>query len=134
MAQYRIAEAAELLGISDDTMRRIAVNAELAVPDSSGRLIIEGTELAKLAEGRARAAADPTSVGRSARNRLVGLVTGVTADAVMAQVEMQCGPHRVVSLMSTEALEELGLQPGDLAVAVIKSTMVTVETPGRKPR
>ena len=68
-------------------------------------------------------------MARSARNRLVGLVTAVTADTVMAQVEMQCGPHRVVSLMSTEAVRELGLEPGVLAVAVIKSTNVVVETP-----
>lgn len=69
-------------------------------------------------------------VQRSARNRMVGLVTSVLADTVMAQVEMQCGPHRVVSLMSSEAVRELGLEPGALAVAVIKSTNVVVETPG----
>ena len=67
---------------------------------------------------------------RSARNRLVGLVTSVVADTVMAQVEMQCGPHRVVSLMSAEAVNDLGLVPGALAVAVIKSTNVVVEIPG----
>jgi molybdopterin-binding protein len=69
-------------------------------------------------------------VQRSARNRLVGLVTSVVSDRVMSQVEMQCGPHRVVSLMSTEAVGDLGLEPGVLAVAVIKSTNVVVETPG----
>lgn len=69
---------------------------------------------------------------RSARNRLVGLVTEVVSDKVMAQVEMQCGPARIVSLMSTEAVEELDLKVGDLAVAVIKSTMVTVETPSTR--
>jgi molybdopterin-binding protein len=67
----------------------------------------------------------------SARNRLVGLVTSVLTDRVMAQVEMQCGPHRVVSLMSSEAARDLGLAPGVLAVAVVKSTNVVIETPGR---
>ena len=77
-----------------------------------------------------RSAPDPSSVGRSARNRGVGLVTEIVSDKVMSQVEIQCGPHRVVSLMSTEAVRELGLVPGSLAVAVVKSTNVVVETPG----
>src|SRR6476660_7210682 len=85
------------------------------------------------AAGFARAQAsgpeDPSAVGRSARNKFVGLVTDVVADKVMAQVEMQCGAHRVVSLMSTEAVRELGLRPGVLAVAVVKATTVVVETP-----
>jgi molybdopterin-binding protein len=72
---------------------------------------------------------DPTGVARSARNRFVGLVTDVVADTVMAKVEIQSGPHRVVSLMSTDAVRELGLEPGVLAVAVIKATHVVVETP-----
>ncbi len=75
---------------------------------------------------------DPKPV-RIARNRLVGLVTAVTADTVMAQVEIQCGPHRIVSLLSTEAVHEMGLEPGVLAVAVIKSTNVVVETPKEAP-
>jgi molybdopterin-binding protein len=68
-------------------------------------------------------------VGRSARNRFVGLVTSIVSDKVMSQVEIQAGPHKVVSLMSTEAVHELGLEPGSLAVAVIKATQVLVETP-----
>jgi molybdopterin-binding protein len=79
---------------------------------------------------QANAVPDPSGVGRSARNRFVGLVTEVVQDKVMAQVELQCGPHRVVSLMSTEAVRELGLTPGMLAVAVVKSTQVIIETPG----
>jgi molybdopterin-binding protein len=77
--------------------------------------------------------ADPSGVESSARNRLVGLVTEITADQVMAQVELQCGPHRIVSLMSSEAVRDLGLQVGSLAVAVVKSTMVIVETPREQP-
>ena len=108
MPQFRIADAARLLGVSDDTVRRWVDAGTLPVQtDASHRKVID-----------------------SARNRLVGLVTEVITDKVMAQVEMQCGPHRVVSLISSEAVRELGLEPGVLAVAVIKSTNVVVETPG----
>jgi molybdopterin-binding protein len=129
--QFRLSEAARLLGVSDDTVRRW-VDAGLipAGSDASGRKVVEGAELAAFAKKQASEVADPTGVGRSARNQFVGLVTEVIADKVMAQVEMQCGPHRVVSLMSTEAVRELGLEPGVLAVAVVKSTHVVIETPG----
>jgi molybdopterin-binding protein len=98
--------------------------------DASNRTVIDGAALAAFARDHADATPDPSDVRRSARNRLVGLVTAVVADTVMAQVEMQCGPHRVVSLMSAEAVDDLGLEPGALAVAVIKSTNVVVEIPG----
>lgn len=131
MPHYRIAEAARLLGVSDDTVRRWVDGGQLhAQRDSSGRLVVDGAELAEFARDQARSTPDPSGVGRSARNRLVGLVTEVVSDRVMSQVEMQCGPHRVVSLMSTEAVRDLGLRPGVLAVAVVKSTNVVVETPG----
>lgn len=100
-----------------------------AIRDGSGRKAVDGAELAVFAKSQAHAVRDPSLVDRSARNRFVGLVTEVTTDRVMAQVEMQCGPHRVVSLMSSEAVRELGLAPGVLAVAVVKSTQVVVETP-----
>ncbi|MEJ2889477.1 TOBE domain-containing protein [Actinomycetospora sp. OC33-EN06] len=129
MPTYRMAEAANLLGISDDTMRRLVESEGMAGQDASGRRVVDGADLAALAQRRAHQVEDPSGVRRSARNRLVGLVTSVTSDKVMSQVELQCGPARIVSLMSTEAVEELDLKPGDLAVAVIKSTMVTVETP-----
>lgn len=129
--QFRIAEAARLLGVSDDTVRRWVDAGSLpAHVDTSHRKVIDGARLAEFARSQAQAAPDPSQVGRSARNRLVGLVTEIVSDRVMSQVELQCGPHRVVSLMSTEAVKELGLQPGSLAVAVIKSTHVVVETPG----
>jgi molybdopterin-binding protein len=129
--QFRLSEAARLLGVSDDTVRRW-VDAGLipAGTDAAGRKIVEGAELAAFAKKQASEVADPTGVGRSARNQFVGLVTEVIMDKVMAQVEMQCGPHRVVSLMSSEAVRELGLEPGVLAVAVVKSTHVVIETPG----
>ena len=131
MPQFRIADAARLLGVSDDTVRRWVDSGTLPVhSDASNRKVIDGAALAEFARDHANATPDPSDVRRSARNRMVGLVTSVLADTVMAQVEMQCGPHRVVSLMSTEAVRELGLEPGVLAVAVIKSTNVVVETPG----
>jgi molybdopterin-binding protein len=128
--QFRIAEAARLLGVSDDTVRRWTEAGALPVEtDASNRKVIDGARLAEFARAQAHATPDPSLVARSARNHLVGLVTEIISDRVMSQVEMQCGPHRVVSLMSTEAVKELALEPGSLAVAVIKSTHVVVETP-----
>jgi molybdopterin-binding protein len=129
--QFRFSEAARLLGVSDDTVRRW-VDAGLLSSglDAAGRKVVDGAELAAFAKRQAVDIEDPSGIGRSARNRFVGLVTEVITDRVMAQVELQCGPHRIVSLMSSEAVRELGLAPGVLAVAVVKSTHVVVETPG----
>ena len=130
MAYFRVSQAAALLGVSDDTVRRYVANGHLPVRfDEANRRVIEGVALAAFAREHLSAAPDPSQVARSARNRLVGLVTEVQSDKVMAQVEMQCGPHRVVSLISREAVDDLGLKPGVLAVAVIKSTNVVVEVP-----
>ncbi|WP_130288185.1 TOBE domain-containing protein [Pseudonocardia sediminis] len=130
MAMFRISYAAELLGVSDDTVRRYVDQGHLSVrTDASNRKVIDGVDLATFSREHATLPGEKSSIRSSARNRMVGLVTAVTADTVMAQVEIQCGPHRVVSLMSTEAVNELGLAPGELAVAVIKSTNVVVETP-----
>lgn len=132
MPQYRISESAELLGVSDDTLRRWVRSGQLTVhADSAGRSVVDGAELAAFAKAQADAVSDPSAVGRSARNRFVGLVTDVVADKVMAQVEIQAGPHRVVSLMSAEAVRELELAPGSLAIAVVKATTVVIETPRR---
>jgi molybdopterin-binding protein len=133
MTTFRIRDAAELLGVSDDTLRRWADSGRVAtMTDAAGRRAVDGKELARFAEELA--AGTPVAVGRkviraSARNRLTGLVTRVVVDGVMAQVDIQAGPFRVVSLMSREAAEELELAPGVLAVASIKSTAVTVEIP-----
>jgi molybdopterin-binding protein len=128
---YRIAEAAELLGVSDDTMRRWVEAGRVASTKSDGRTVVPGVDLAVLAESLAdqpdREATRAAAV--SARNRLAGIVTKVKKDTVMAQVELICGPYRLVSLMSSEAAEELGLEPGVRAIASVKSTNVVVERP-----
>lgn len=126
MPQLRISEAAALLGVSDDTLRRWADQGRLPVARSeAGRLQVDGRDLAVLAQEIATE--HPSGLRASARNQLTGIVTKVTADTVMAQVEMQCGPFRVVSLMSSEAVQDLGLEPGVVAVASIKATHVVVE-------
>jgi molybdopterin-binding protein len=129
MPHIRVSEAARFLGVSDDTVRRwIDHGALTGMKDESGRLVVDGLELAHLAREQAALPEDPSKVGRSARNRFVGLVTGITTDKVMAQVELQCGPFRVVSLMSSEAVRELGLELGSVATAIVKATTVIVET------
>jgi molybdopterin-binding protein len=131
VAKFRIIEAAELLGVSDDTVRRWIDCGRLPAEHGpqSRRMVIDGATLAAFAQSQAHPARDISQVGRSARNRFVGLITNVITDTVMTQIEIQCGPHRVVSLMTTEAARELDLQPGSLAVAVVKSTQVLIETP-----
>lgn len=130
VSNLRIRQAAELLGVSDDTVRRWINQGSLTVGhDAAGRKVIASEDLARFSRSNAPAPPpDPLSIGSSARNRFVGLVTKVTSDTVMTQVEMQCGPFTVVSLMSTEAAEELQLRPGSVAVAVVKATTVIVET------
>jgi molybdopterin-binding protein len=129
MAAIPLREAAELLGVSVDTMRRWAEAGRFPTASlPSGRLGVEGTVLAALAQ-EGGYADEAGRTHQSARNRLRGIVTKVTRDAVMAQVEMQAGPYRVVSLMSREAADDLGLEPGVLAVAAIKATNVVVERP-----
>jgi molybdopterin-binding protein len=129
MAVFNMREAAELLGVSDDTVRRWADAGRLAVTRTgNGRRGVEGRELARFAGDQAHDPV-PSHAAVSARNRFTGIVTQVLRDTVMAQVEMQCGPHRVVSLMSREAADDLALEPGVLAVASIKSTAVVVELP-----
>jgi molybdopterin-binding protein len=131
MTELRIADAARFLGVSDDTVRRWIEQGTLrSTRGATGQLVVDGLELARLLKERSVRPEDPARVASSARNRFVGLVTDVVSDTVMSQVELQCGPHRVVSLMSTEAVRDLGLEPGVVATAVVKSTQVVVETPG----
>ena len=129
MPQYRISQAAGLLGVSDDTVRRWIDTGRLKAAPGEGPAAVDGAELARLAQDVAMAPTGGRPVAESARNRLTGLVTRVTKDTVMAQVDLQCGPFRVVSLMSAEAADELGLEPGVLAVASVKATTVVIEVP-----
>ena len=132
MTQLRISEAASLMGVSDDTVRRWIERGELtASPDDSGRNTVAGADLARLAQERAAgrgAGVDGSGdAAVSARNSFRGLVTSVKSDPVMSQVDIQCGPYRVVSLISTEAVREMGLEAGSLATARVKATSVVIE-------
>ncbi|TDD85509.1 TOBE domain-containing protein [Actinomadura rubrisoli] len=143
MTTFRISEAAALLGVSADTVRRWVDGGRLpAERDEHGHRRVPGAELAAFVRDQARRSggqggASGSSGGSgssdqgerfsSARNRMRGIVTEVLRDGVMAQVEIQAGPFRVVSLMSREAADELGLRVGVVAEAVVKSTNVVVE-------
>lgn len=128
MSDIRVRDAADLLGVSDDTIRRWIAAGSLPSTSADGLLTVDGAALAALAHERAGTPPDDGSgVLRSARNRFTGLVTEVRMDGVMAQVVMQCGPFEVTSLMSADAAEELGLETGVVATAVVKATTVIVE-------
>ena len=132
MAEFRISEAAALLGVSDDTLRRWVDAGRLTASRSAaGRLTVAGADLARFAQELA--AAPPGEHTVSARNRFTGIVTRVVRDTVIAQVEIQAGPHRVVSVISRAAAAERGLDPGVLAVAVVKATDVIIESSGGRP-
>lgn len=123
MSAFKVAEAAHLLGVSDDTIRRWAEAGRLTL--SGTPATIDGVELAALAQ---QLGAEAQQSGSSARNRLTGIITRVTKDGVMAQVELQAGPFRLVSLISREAADELGLEPGMRATASVKATNVGIDT------
>ena len=126
MHTYRLGAAAALLGVSDDTLRRWADQGRLTTTtDGEGRRVVSGSDLAAFAVALA---GDPTGpLGTSARNRFPGIVTRVLRGDVVSQVEIQAGPHRLVSLLSTESVDDLHLEPGAPATASVKSTHVVVE-------
>ena len=127
---YRPGRVAELLGVSTDTVRRWCDEGRLeTVRTDGGHRLVSGAGLARFL-GEREGAYEPDSLpAQSARNRFTGVVTRVERDGLVAVVEIQAGPHRVVSLMTSEAAEELALEPGDLAVAAVKATTVVVEVP-----
>ena len=128
MTTYRVGQAAELLGVSPDTVRRWTDSGRLTARRDHGERVIDGADLARLLTETAPAS-DESPVIESARNRFPGIVTQVQKDGLVAVVHIQAGPHRVTSLMTREAADELGIEPGDLAVGVVKSTNVVVEVP-----
>ena len=130
MPHHRISDAARLLGVSDDSLRRWADSGRVALThDDVGRLVIEGAELARIAREIVPVESPLPLPRESARNHFPGVVTDVHRDGVMAQVEIQAGPHRVVSLMSREAADELGLEVGVVAIASVKATVVVIDVP-----
>ena len=129
MSTFTVGQAAELLGVSADTVRRLVDNGQIpSARTEGGRRRVDGAGLARFSAERAPMPS-VLPVAESARNHFPGIVTKVTKDTVMAQVEIQAGPFRVVSLMSREAADELALAPGVLAVASVKSTNVVIEVP-----
>jgi len=130
VTEYRVGQAAELLGVSRDTVRRWADAGRLrATVDDAGRRWFDGEDLARFAAATAEPRAPDQPRAQSARNRFVGIVTRVVKDKVVAQVEIQAGPHRFVSIITREAADELQLAPGMTVDAVVKATNVGVEVP-----
>ncbi len=131
MTSYRPGQVAELLGVSVDTVRRWCDEGRLTTKRSAGgHRMIDGVALAKYLSQSEQAFEADSGFGQSARNRFTGIVTAVERDKLTAIVELRSGSHRLVSLMTREAADELNLRPGDLAVAVVKATTVIVEVPG----
>jgi molybdopterin-binding protein len=129
----RVGQAAEMLGITVETLRRWADDGRLAVHRSGGgQRLVPMAEVVRLLAERRRTEADRPIVAQSARNRFPGIVTRIEVDRVAAVVEVLAGPHRVVSLMTAEAVEEMGLRVGDEAVCVVKATNVIVEVPSAR--
>ncbi|RGE21112.1 molybdopterin-binding protein [Leucobacter sp. wl10] len=135
MTHFRIREAASLLGVSDDTVRRWAAEGLLeSGVDDAGVRTVSGRSLAERVQRLAPDAGGDPSVVSSARNRFVGIVTRVEVEGLVAVVELQCGPNRVVSLMTAEAARELALEVGSRAAASVKATQVVVEAARRESR
>ena len=130
MTQMRVSEAAELLGVSPDTVRRAIEAGRLpSTKDAGGRAVVEGADVAALAQQQAHPA-EVGAVGLSSpRNQLRGVVTRIVSDPVMSQVDIQAGPFRLVSLLSTEAVREMGLEVGSVVIASVKATNVSVGLP-----
>lgn len=135
MTHFRISDAARLIGVSDDTIRRWAADGLLeSSTDDAGRRTVSGASLARRAIELAPQADDDSPIRRSARNRFTGIVTAIQRSGIVAQVELQCGPNRVVSLMTSEALDDLAIEIGSRATAIVKATTVIIEAERIEPR
>ena len=133
VARIRVGQAAEMLGVSVETLRRWETDGRLVMARSEGgQRLVDVDDVARLLTERRKASTDRPIVAQSARNRFTGIVTRVEVDRVAAVVEVLSGPHRLVSLMTAEAVEELDLKVGDEAVCVVKATNVIVEIPSGK--
>jgi molybdopterin-binding protein len=132
----RVGQAAEMLGVTVETLRRWEADGRVTLGRTAGgQRIVPISQVTRLLAERRRRAPDRATVARSARNQFVGVVTRVERDRVAAVVEVLAGPHRIVSLMTAEAVDELGLTVGDEAVCIVKATNVIIEVPaGREPR
>jgi molybdopterin-binding protein len=135
-ASIRVGQAAEMLGVSVDTLRRWERDGRLRMARSAGgQRVVEIDEISRLLDERRKTARDRPIVAQSARNRFSGIVTRIERDGVAAVVEVIAGPHRLVSLMTAEAVDDLGLAIGDEAICIVKATNVIVEVPsGRDTR
>jgi molybdopterin-binding protein len=131
--RLRVGQAAEMLGVSVETLRRWETQGRLRMARSEGgQRVVEIDEVSRLLNERRKASTDRPIVAQSARNRFPGIITRVERDGVAAVVEVIAGPHRMVSLMTAEAVEELDLKVGDEAVCVVKATNVIVEVPSSR--
>jgi len=133
VTRLRVGQAAEMLGVSVETLRRWEAEGRLRMERSDGgQRLVDIDEVSRLLDERRKASIDRPIVAQSARNRFAGIVTRIEADRVAAVVEIIAGPHRLVSLMTAEAVAEMGLKVGDEAVGVVKATNVIVEVPSAK--
>lgn len=131
--RVRVGQAAEMLGVSVDTIRRWDAEGRIRMERSDGgQRLVALSEVSRLMRERRKAMADRPIVAQSARNRFPGIVTRIERDAVAAVVEVIAGPHRLVSLMTAEAIDDLGLQVGDEAIGIVKATNVIIEVPSPK--
>ncbi len=129
----RVGQAAEILGVTVETLRRWEADSRLAVERTTGgQRQVPIAEVSRLLAERRRDRRDRPIVAQSARNRFAGIVTRIEKDTVAAVVEVAAGPHRIVSLMTAEAVIEMGLVVGDEAICVVKATNVIVEVPSSK--
>lgn len=134
-SHLRVGQASEMLGVTVETLRRWEAGGRITMTRSTGRQrLVAVADITRLLDERRREAPDRTIVAQSARNRFAGIVTRIQKDGLVGIVEVLAGPHRVVSLMTAEAIDDLQLRVGDEAICVVKATNVIVEVPSARER